>query len=124
MGDEKAAAAGDLSKIPDAFLNQSKEVTLSDGSTVKVWKWSWLKFQVLSQKVGALGAQFDLAVQSVKPEDRERVGGLEPGDILEIATAAADFNMTPAVMRNFPKLVRASGEIVAALTSKPQSSQS
>src|SRR4051812_19706929 len=106
MGEE--AAAGDLGKIPEAFLNQSKDVTLSDGSTIKVWKWSWLKFQALSQKVGTLSEQLEIATQSVKAEDREKVAGMEPGDIMEIAQAATDLNMTPAVMRNFPRLVKAS----------------
>lgn len=125
MGDSKTAAvvaaADPMLKTPDA-LQSGVNVTLGDGSTIRVLKWSWAKFKDMIVLVGNVKEALQVAEMSVAEEDRERVRNANPEDIMEIAAEAARINVTPKVMRNFPYFLekgQALGEAITAAKSSP-----
>jgi hypothetical protein len=100
---------------PEAIARRQADVVISDGSTVKVFKWSWAKFQKLITLVGNLSEAKTLAIESVAESDRAKVEELEGEDILAISTAASDLNATPAALKNLQALLRQSRDLGGAL---------
>ena len=120
MGDTKAAAvvaaaADPMLKTPEA-LQTGVNVTLEDGSTMRVLRWSWAKFKDMIVLVGNVHEALKVAEMSVAEEDRERVRKASPGDVLEIAAEAARINLTPKVMRNFPYLLEKGQALAEAIS--------
>jgi hypothetical protein len=107
-------AEGDaLGKVPDALKNRVRDVALSDGGSVRLVKWSLLKFIDLVDLIGNPKEWERLCTESVRAEDRERIKDLPAEDILAIATAAKDMNLTEGALKNVGSLLgaaRAYGE--------------
>jgi len=114
-----------LGTTPEALAKRRADVVLSDGSTITVHKWSWLKFQALIPLVGLLGSSLKLATESVEEKDRERVSKMDGDDILAISIAATNLNLTPGVLGNLETLLRHQARVEeAAERKRGQSSQS
>jgi hypothetical protein len=120
-------AKGGLEKLPEALnpKNRRRDVTLDDGTIVVVEKWSVSKFQVLIGKaVGSWEHIPELARESVAEKDRERVGKMDPvddrSDLVAIATAALEINLTPSMLKNLPSLIGIKSRLVQALTNEGQ----
>lgn len=96
---------GGLSKSPEAISKRQAIVTLSDGSTIVVHKWSHLKQGELLPMVGLLPMVPTLAEQSVAEADRARVRDLDYDDLLSISTAATALNVTERTLKNLQTLL-------------------
>jgi hypothetical protein len=108
-----------LGKVPAALKNRVRDVTLSDGTVVRLVKWSLLKFIDLVDLIGNPKEWERLARESVRPEDRESLKDLPAEDILEIVTAARDMNLTETALKNVGSLLgtaRAYGEAMKSPT--------
>lgn len=110
-----------LGAEPEALKRRQRLVTLSDGSTVVVHKWSDQKNVELLPMVGLLPHVPTLAEQSVAEADRERVRAMDFGDKLAISTAASALNVGPAVLKNLAALLLQRSGLENALDrNKPQ----
>jgi hypothetical protein len=107
-----------LGKMPEALKTRVRDVELSDGSTIRVEKWSWLKFRDLLPKVDGAGHAMEIAEKSVREADRARLANLDPEDVLAVAKAAIDLNMTPGLLKNLGSLVQAGQGLLEAVTEK------
>lgn len=103
-----------LGKTPAALGKRHQDVALSDGTTMRVLKWSWAKFSHLITVVGSPSRANEVAIDSVAPEDRERVKEMDPEDIIALAAAGTALNVTPGVLKNLPSLLRAAEALAEA----------
>lgn len=108
-----------MGKIPDALKGRVRDITLSDGSTVRLVKWSLLKFIELADLIMNPKEWGRIAEESVRPEDRERVKDLPAEDMIAIAAAAKEMNLSGDALKNVASLLetaKAYGEATAAAT--------
>jgi hypothetical protein len=123
MSDVQASPLGEM---PEALKskNRSRTVTLADGSTVTVEKWSWLKFQDCFLLVGDPAKARELAIKSVSEADRARVEAMDPEDLMAIAAAAGELNVTPGLLKNAQSLLRMRRACTEAASSNELESKS
>lgn len=112
------AEAETLGTAPEALDKRQRIVTLADGSTIVVHKWSNQKSPELLPLVGLLVHVPTLAEQSVSEADREKVRGLDFDDQLQISTAASELNATPRILKNLRTLLDQRKGLEEALTRK------
>lgn len=103
---EGETAAAGLGTEPEAHKKRQDVVTLADGSTIVVHKWSGPKYMEFLPKVGFLPHVPLLAEQSVVEADRERVRAMDFDDQLAISVRASALNVTPAMLKNLDALLQ------------------
>ncbi len=103
-----------IGKMPEALAKRRREVTLSDGSTIFVEKWSNEKFAALLPFQASMDKIPMIAEQSVAEADREKVRALDLGDQMAITNAAFELNITESVLKNFPAFMKNQARFVEA----------
>lgn len=108
-------SGGALGRTPEALKARVRDVELSDGTTIRVEKWSWLKFKDMVGLVGAPGKALEIAEKSVPEKDVDRVRAMDPEDILAVAQGAIELNMTSAVLKNLSGLLQSGKGLLEAI---------
>jgi hypothetical protein len=101
--------SGGLGAPPPAIEARQRLVTLENGKQVVVQKWSLSKLKALVLAAGDFEKLPFVAVESVRPEDRELVEKASVEDVLAVAAAGVELNITPEVAKNVQALVRSWG---------------
>lgn len=109
MADE--AVRDPLETAPPALTERLRTVTLSNGKTVAIEKWSWRKLWEMCRVAGDPDKIPFIARESVRPEDRDMVDALPMEDVLEIAAVSVDLNMSAHKAKNLLALARGWGHL-------------
>lgn len=126
MADERVRDP--LESPPPALLERQKTLTLSSGKSVVIERWGWRKLWEMARLTGDPDQIPFIARESLREVDRQEFDALPMEDVLAIAAAAVDMNMTAHTGPNLLTLAKAWGrlsqgqpEAAAPTPSKPSS---
>lgn len=105
------AARDPLATPPAALLERQKTLTLTSGKTVVIERWSFRKLWELARCTGDPDKIPFIARESLREDDRQQFDALPMEDVLAVAAAAVDMNMTAQTGPNLLTLAKAWGRL-------------